>query len=167
MRSRTKALHKLLVASVLLALCSCMADTRHLAFVSVAQEGWAQTDTLNYSVAPLVGVGECGISLVVQTENYAYENIAIAVAISQDSTLLYHQRHYYNLEEGAPKNGIGRRCEYTFPMGNVTLCDTMATTIALTHQLCDSLLMGISKVGIRIEKPLHQSGEVEWMFDWH
>lgn len=144
-----------------------MADTRHLAFVSIAQEGWAQADTLNYTISPLAGVGECGISLVIQTESYAYENIAVVVGISQDSVLLYHKQHHYKLADGDPKNGIGHHCEYIFPVGNVTLCDTMPTTITLTHQLCEPLLVGISKVGVRIEKPLRRPGEVEWMLDWH
>lgn len=144
-----------------------MADTRHLDFVSIGDDGWAHTDTFIYAIAPLPGVGQSGISLLLHTDGYEYENIALDITVSQDCTLLHHEQHSYRLSDSGPKKGIGRRCDYTLPVGNFTLCDTLPTTITLTHRLDQLMLKGIREVGIRISEPLHRPGDPVWKVNWH
>lgn len=170
MSSRVKAtvLNISLSVSVLLAtLCSCMADTRYLAFAPVGADGWASTDTLTYSVVPLVGVKQGGVYLLLHTEGYRYGNIAIEVSIRQDTTLLYNGQHSYLLSDNDAKSGIGHRYDYVLPIANITLCDTLATNIILTQQLDQSLLPGIREVGIRIGDVMRQPSEPMWKVDWH
>ena len=170
MRSKAKA-HKILlilsVSTLLTALCSCIDDTRYLAFVSIDQNGWTHTDTLTYTIEPLGNVKRSGISLLLHTEGYAYENVALGITVEQDTTLLYHEQRSYLLKHQNPKNGIGRRCDYTLPIGNMELCDTLPTTISITQQLNQPSLKGIREVGIYISSPLHQPGEPVWKVDWH
>lgn len=156
----------LFVSVLLTALCSCMSDTRHLSFVPISHDGWVQTDTLIYTVAPMAEVGRNGISLLLHTEGYAYENIAFDITIKQDTALLHHERHNYLLRDNLPKNGIGPRCDYTLPVGNFILCDTLTTTITLIGQLDLPVLTGIREVGIRIASPMREPGEPVWRVNW-
>ena len=165
-RSKASALSLALCASVLLAtLGSCMADTRHLAFTHL-NDGWAHTDTLAYTIPPMSGVERSGIYLLLCTEGYSYGNLATTVTVKQDTTLLYHELREYILKDNGPKKGIGYRNDYTLPVDNVALCDTLPTTITLTQQLDQPLLTGIRGVGIRIASPMRQPDEPVWKFNW-
>ena len=148
-------------------LCGCMADTKHLSFNTVAQEGWSQADTLCCSIPPLRGVSKGGMSLLLQTEGYAYENIALDIVIQQDTTLLYHELRTYLLSYCLPKPGIGNQCYYTLPVGNISFCDTLPTTVTLVQQLDQPILQGIQKVGVRIGAPISEPGAPVWRVDWH
>ena len=154
------------VSGLLAALCGCMSDTRHLSFVSIEYDSWAQTDTLTYTIAPMVGEDRSGIFLLLHTEGYEYGNIAFDITIKQDTTLLYREQRSYLLESNRPHKGIGNRCDYTLPVGNFTLCDTLPTTITLTSQLDPPILTGIREVGIRIAAPMREPGEPVWRVDW-
>lgn len=166
MRSKANTSCLLLVAVLLAALCSCMDDARHLAFTVLKTKEWGQGDTLSYIIPPLEGTGCCGISLLLHTDGYEYENIAIDITIRQDSMLCYHDQRSYQLSADEPKEGIARRCYYTLPIDNVELCDTLPTVVTLTHQLDQPVLKGVDKVGVRIGKRMRQPGEVVWQVDW-
>ena len=165
-RSKASALNLALCASAILALSSCMADTQQLAFAHLEGEGWVRTDTLSYTLEPMSGVTESGISILLHTEKYEYGNIAFDITIMQDSALLYHKQHDYLLEECRPQKGIGHRNDYTLPVGNVTLCDTLPTIVTLTQQLDHPHLNGIRKVGIRVSAPMSKPGEPVWKANW-
>ena len=154
------------VLALLTALCSCMSDTRHLSFVPISHDGWVQTDTLTYTIAPMAGAGKSGISLLLHTEGYAYENIAFDITIKQDTTLLHHEQRNYLLGDNLPQSGIGTRCDYTLPVGNFILCDTLPTTITLTGQLDLPVLTGLREIGIRIAAPMCEPGEPVWRVNW-
>ena len=143
-----------------------MDDVRSLTFNPIPAEGWHHADTLTYTIAPLDIQGKSGISVLLHTEDYAYANIALDIAIAQD-TLLYSQRQEFTLDQCTPSKGIGRRYDYTLTITNIALCDTLPTTITLTHQLDTSPLCGIREVGIRINHLVHMPGEVVWKVDWH
>lgn len=155
------------VSVLLTTLCSCMADTRHLSFTSVSTDGWACTDTFTYCIAPLPGLKRGGVSLLLHTEGYQYENIAIDVTIRQDTSLIYHKHRNYLLSNSEAKKGIGHRSDYVFPIDNFTFCDTLPTTITIIQQLDQPVLMGIREVGIRIGGTVHQPGEPVWRVNWH
>lgn len=165
MTNGNKAL-TLLAVALLSALCSCMNDTRHLAFASIGHDGWAHTDTLTYTIDPLTGTSKSGVYLLLHTEGYAYGNIALDICIQQDTAMLYHEQRNYILAQGEPKDGIGRRCDYTLPVGNVVLCDTLPTTITLAQRLDQPILTGIRDMGIRIASPMREPGEPVWRVDW-
>lgn len=154
------------VSGLLAALCGCMSDTRHLSFVSIEHDSWTQTDTLTYTIAPMAGAGRSGIFLLLHTEGYEYGNIAFDITIKQDTTLLYHEQRSYLLENNRPKDGIGDRCDYTLPVGNFILCDTLPTTITLTGQLNQPILTGIREIGIRIASPMREPDEPIWRVNW-
>ena len=167
-RSKRSALAIFISVSALFTmLCSCIADTKYIAFTSIAQEGWLQGDTLCYTIPSLGGVGRGSVSLLLQTEGYAYENIALGITIQQDTTLLYHEERSYLLSNSQPKHGIGNQCSYTLSLGNVSFCDTLPTTITLVHHLDLPLLAGIRKVGVRLGTPVSEPGAPVWRVDWH
>lgn len=166
-RSKASALNLILCASVLLAtICSCMGDMRHAAFNNLGNEGWARTDTLTYTIEPINDVEEVGMFLQLCTEGYDYGNIAVNITIKQDSALLFCESRNYRLEQSLPKRGIGYRNDYTMPVGNITLCDTLPTTITITQQFDQPLLTGIRSIGILMKAPMRQPGEPVWHFDW-
>lgn len=167
MRSITKMRSMLYVSLLCATLCSCMTDTRHLAFIPIENYGWVRTDTLTFTFAPPNDMKQGGISLLLHTEDYSYENIALNITIRQDSSLLYHQQRTYLLDHSLPKKGIGHRCDYTLPVGNITFCDTLPVTLILTQCLDQFTLKGIREVGIRISPPMRQPGEPVWQADWH
>lgn len=166
MRSKAKALRTLLVSGLLAGLCGCMADTRFMAFVSLGQKGWTYSDTLNYVIPPLRGAGECGVSILLRTEGYGYGNIAVVVDAYQDSAQLYHKLHHYLLGGTLSVEGIGRRCDYTLPVSNLVLCDTLPTTITLVHRMEQTTLMGVREVGVRIGALVDESGKESWRVIW-
>ena len=162
---RSKVL-TLLVSAMLTALCSCMNDTRHLAFASIGGDGWGRTDTLTYTIAPLTGMNKGGVHLLLHTEGYAYTNIALDICIEQDTATLYHKQRTYLLEQCEPKKGIGHRCDYTLPVENIALCDTLPTTITITQEIDLPTLTGVREVGIRMTTPMRLPGEPVWRFNW-
>ena len=166
MRSRAKALHTFFVLGLIAGLCSCMADTRFVTFVPIGQKGWVCSDTLRCMIPPLRGVGGCRVSLLFHTEGYGYENFAVDVDICQDSVQLYRKQHHYLLGEIPSAKGIGRRCDYTLPVSNLVLCDTLPTTVTLVHQMELPALMGIREVGVCIGEPMHESAEEVWRVVW-
>lgn len=173
-KSRTRTLCLTLCVTILqVVLYGCMADTKHLVFASVNHSGWAHTDTLTYTITPLLKNNattpngcKSGISLLLHTQAYKYNNIALDITIRQDTCLLYHELRNYQLDNCQAKGGIGLRCDYTLPVDNITLCDTLPTTITLTQQLDQPLLLGIHKVGILIGAPTRKPGEPIWRVDW-
>ena len=166
MRSETKAPRLLSMLALLVALGGCMADTKYLSFASVEREGWEYDDTLTYIIPPLAGTRDGGVSLLLHTEGYGYENIAFDIVIRQDTLLLYREQRTYWLKEHPATDGIGRRYDYALPIGNIELCDTLPTTITLLHQIDQPILTGIREIGIRMSKPLRQAGEPVWRVDW-
>ena len=167
-RSKSSALAIFISVSALFTLlCSCIADTKYIAFTSIAQEGWSQADTLCYTIPSLGGVDRSSVSLLLQTEGYSYENIALDITIQQDTTLLYHELRSYLLCYSQPKRGIGNQCSYTLSVGNVSLCDTLPATITLVQQLDQPILSGIRKVGVRLGAPMSEPGAPVWKVDWH
>lgn len=169
MKNKTKALHPLIVSVLLTALCSCMADTQcvNTTFIPISQKGWKQTDTLEYTISPVKNANNCGISLLLHTEGYNYENIAFDITIQQDTILIYHEQCDYLLCENLPTEGFGRRCDYTLPVGNFTLCDTLPTTIMLIQRINQPLLKGVREIGVHISAPIRLPGEVIWNVDWN
>lgn len=158
--------HWLCLTALLHTMCGCMTDTRHLDFITINHEGWTHHDTLVYTIAPMVGIDRCGLQVLLHTEGYHYENIAMDIVVMQDTSLLYHEQRSYTLKHQQPQHGLGQRCDYTLPVGNIALNDTLSTTITLTQQLDQPALKGIREVGIRISPPLRQPGEPVWRADW-
>ena len=156
----------LIVSSVFTLLCSCMPDTRSLTFAPISADGWARTDTLICTIPPLEDAKESGVSLLLQTEGYAYANISLGITIWQDSSLLYNEQQDFLLSENNPKPGVGRRCDYTLPIENFVLCDTLPTIVALTQQFDLPVLTGIRRVGVRVGSPIRKSGEPIWRVAW-
>lgn len=166
MRNKAKTiLQRLTVSAILTTLYCCMADTRHLSFTSIGIEGWNEQDTLTYTITPLRIKGESGISILFHTEGYPYENLSIGITISQD-TLIYTQQLEILLNEHNKTKGIGQRYDYIIPVTNLTLCDTLSTSITLTHLLDKPTLTGIREVGILISKPICEKGETVWQVEW-
>ena len=156
-----------LVPAILATLCCCIEDTQYLRFSHIDTNGWEYGDTLIYHIAPSRVQGRSGINILLHTEGYKYQNIALNITITQDTTLLYNGQRSYTLDYNQPKNSIGRRCDYTLPIGNFVLCDTMPTTIALTHQINQHRLNGIREIGISIGTPLREPGEAMWRIEWN
>lgn len=154
------------VSAILAVMSSCMADTRYLTFLHIEHDGWSNTDTLTYTVSPLKGKENLGLTLLLHTEGYEYENVALEITIKQDTTLLYHEQHNYLLKQYLTKKGIGFRNDYTLPIGNIPQCDTIPTTIHLTHQLDQPILTGLREIGVCISSPIRQPGETVWKVNW-
>ena len=169
MRSKTKALYLLSVSVLLAVLFSCKADTQciHTTFIPISQKGWMQCDTLKYAMPPLKNTNNCDFSLLLHAEGYNYGNIALDITIQQDTTLVYHELRDYLLCENLPAEGFGRRCDYTLPVGNFVLCDTLPTIITLVHRIDQPMLKGVREVGVRVSAPIRQHGGVIWRVDWN
>ena len=148
------------------ALCSCMGDTRQLSFATPNATGWAMGDTLTWVIDTLKAKGESGIELLLQTDGYTYSNIALHICLMQDSTILYNAPMNIALSEATPTHGLAQRCDYTVPIGNIDLTDSTHTTIRMVHQMSDTLLKGISRIGFRIGSPARRPGEVVWQVEW-
>lgn len=161
-RSKIKVLTLL---SILTILIGCMGNTHYLAFEPVDVAGWSRCDTLIYTILPIERHSQMGISVLLNTEDYPYQNIALDITIAQD-TLLYHEQQEFTLSQCKPKSGIGRRCDYTLPITNITLCDTLPTTLTLTHQLEQPTLKGIREVGVSVGALISKPGDVIWQIEW-
>lgn len=166
MKNKAKAnMLRLIVSAIITNLCCCMADTNSLVFTPLKDNQWNHDDTLTFTIPPLGKEGENGISILIHTETYDYTNIAVNISISQD-TILYNHHHEFILNECSPIKGIGERYDYTLPVTNIPLCDTLPTTITLTQQLNQRSLSGVREVGILISSPFQQSEETTWKVKW-
>ena len=169
MKRKTKplALYKTLLTLLMLtALSSCMSDVNYTAFRTIDSSKWGQTDTLTYQADTLKMSGMHGVQLLLHTEEYPYANIALNIVIKQDTTLLFDTVAIYDLTAETRTHSFGYRNDYTLSVGNITLCDTLPTTIQLTHQMTDSQLRGIREVGILIGAPIGLPKETVWRVEW-
>lgn len=146
-------------------LCCCIEDTTHLEFVPIESCGWAYTDTLCYTMPPATEAGEHGVSVLLHTNNYIFQNLVLHVTIAQD-TLLHDAQHVYRLDECSPIRGIGRRCDYTLPIGNIVFNDSTPIHIALQHRMDTTTLPGIHAAGIHCGPHIPEPGEVIWQVKW-
>lgn len=160
--------YKTIIALLLPAvLCGCMEkDIHHLSFASIHTDGWKAGDTLTFTADTLQRSTKKGFELLLHTENYSFANIGFHISIEQDSCVLYSDSIHTKLEESSPAKGIARRCDYTIPITNLTLCDSTHTTIKLTHLMNEHTLKGIREIGIRIGSPVRHPGEVVWQVEW-
>lgn len=169
MKRKTKpfSLHKTILALLMLpAFGSCMGDVSYMAFRTIASGRWSQTDTLTCLDDTLDINGMHGMQLLLHTEDYPYANIALNIVIKQDTMLLLDTITTYDLTAESCVHGPGLRSDYTLPVGNVTFCDTLPTTIQLTHQMTDASLRGVREVGIRIGAPIGLPKETVWRVEW-
>ena len=153
-----------------LLLHGCMGDTSQLAFIPVSAEGWAAGDTLHCTLEPSLLAqpargGERGVYVLLHTDGYAYRNLALCIGIEQDTLLCDTVRTYW-LDECAMTRKIGSCCEYTLPVGNVAVNDTLPLNITLQHRMDTLRLAGIRAIGIRVASHIAQPGEVVWHVDW-
>ena len=151
---------------MLAALCSCMGNAGYMAFRPVTGKGWRSVDTLTYRVDTLDRGGSYGMRLLLHTDGYPYENIAMNIVVKQDTTTLLDTVASYDLTEEPATKGLGHRNDYILPVGNVTLCDTLPATVHVAHRMADTLLAGIREVGIGIEEPIRRSDETVWRVEW-
>ena len=169
MKRKTKpfSLHKTILALLMLsAISSCMSDVDYMAFRTIASGRWSQTDTLTCLDDTLDINGMHGMQLLLHTEDYPYANIALNIVIKQDSTLLLDTIATYDLTAESCTHSLGLRNDYTLPVGNITFCDTLPTSIQLTHQMTDASLRGVREVGIRIGAPIGLPKETVWRVEW-
>ena len=162
MKIKTKVSRLLFISVMFATLCGCMADTRYLSFTSIEKEGWKRADTLSFCIPPLEDIEDKDIYLLLHTEGYKYENIAIGFSVSQDSNNLYNKQFHYLLGDYSSIKGLGRRCDYKLPTNKFGLCDTIPATITLVHEMEESILSGIHRVGILIEEP----AKISWNANW-
>ena len=162
-----KTYKALVVTLFTVALCSCIEKGTHsLSFATIPPEGWEANDTLTFIADTLPRSTMKGFELLLHTENYRYANIGFHLSIEQDSIVLYSDSIHTMLEESNPARGIARRCDYTIPITNLTLCDSMHTTVRVTHLMSEHTLKGIREIGIRIGSPVRHPGEVVWQVEW-
>ena len=155
----------LVLLPLLTTLGGCMDNIHYLTFNSVDSNGWNRCDTQAYTIPPIKGYPQIGISVLINTENYPYKNIALDIAISQD-TILYHEQQEFTLTQCSPLLGFGRRCNYTLPITNITLCDTLSTHLILISQLEQPILTGIRQIGVSASSLIHKSGDTIWQVEW-
>ncbi len=149
------------------ALCSCIEKGTHsLSFATIPPDGWEANDTLTFIADTLPRSTKKGFELLLHTENYRYANIGFHVSIEQDSIVLYSDSIHTTLKESNPAGGIARRCDYTIPIGNLTLSDSTHTTVRVTHLMSEHTLKGIREIGIRIGSPVRHPDEAVWQVEW-
>ena len=166
-QNKPHSLHKTILTLLMLsALSSCMSDVSYTAFRTIDSSKWSQTDTLIYQTDTLEMSGMRGVQLLLHTEEYPYTNIALNIVIKQNTTLLLDTVALYDLTTEAKTHTFGCRNDYTLSVGNITLCDTLPTTIQLTHQMTDSTLRGIREAGILIGDPIGLPKETVWRVEW-
>lgn len=156
----------LLTLLMLTVFSSCMSDVSYTAFRTIDSGRWGQTDTLSYQADTLKMSGMHGVQLLLHTEGYPYANIALSIVIEQDTTLLLDTIAVYDLASEARTHRFGHLNDYTLSVGNITLCDTLPTTMHLTHKMIDNQLRGIREVGVQIGAPIGLSNETVWRVKW-
>ena len=169
MKSKIKPLalcKTLLTLLMLTAFSGCMSDVSYTAFHTIDSGRWNQADTLTYQTDTLKMGGLHGVQLLLHTEEYPYTNIALNIVIAQDTTLLLDTIAVYDLASEEQTHCLGSRYDYTLSVGNITLCDTLPTTILLTHKMIDNLLRGIREAGVQIGAPIGQPNETVWRVEW-
>lgn len=166
--SRLQKTYRVIVVTICtVALCSCIEKRTHcLSFATIPTDGWEASDTLTFTADTLQRSTKKGFELLLHTENYSYANIGFHVSIEQDSIVLYSDSIHTKLAESSSAKGIARRCDYTIPIANLTLCDSTHTTVRVTHLMSEHTLKGIREIGIRIGSPVRHPGEAVWQVEW-
>lgn len=139
---------------------ACDEQTVYHFYHSISPEGWDRNDTLRFPVDIkdsltqynlLVGIRNCN--------NYPYRNLSILLrCTSPDSTVLYNDTLQFFLanEKGDwTGKGIGLLYQTAFPIGSISIKEKGEYLFTLNQVLPDSLLPGISDVGIKLCRNPH------------
>ena len=156
--------HKLPLASiarcllgwVMLSLASCESGpTVFHAYHSFGQEAWARHDTVVFNVE--IPDSSVAYTLHIEARNsnhYRHSALPLALRLSEgDSTVLYTDTLplIFADDNGIwTGKGLGRLYQTETEAGNLTFRHTGMHRLRLTYLLPDSLLTGISDIGIRL-----------------
>lgn len=136
-------------------LCACGEQKLYHVYRAVPSRGWTKADTLVFPV--LVSDSGCRRALSIEvrhTNNYPYRNLNVSLTlVSPDSLPLSvpDTLHLTLANESGRWNGTGLGALYLFeqPVAeHPALPDSGLYQIKIAHCLPDSLLQGVSDVGI-------------------
>ena len=135
----------------------CSSHTTHRAYHSFAHEEWKMQDTISLNVTPTDSLADYTLDIEIRnSNNYPYEDLPISIICTEgDSLLLLNDTLLLNLadEYGRWKGkGIGGLYQTEYHAGKLHIMHAGRHCIRISHLLPDTLLKGISDIGIRIGK---------------
>ena len=152
-RLRNKLLPALMAATLCLAACD-KAPLQH-SYLTLPTEGWRKADTLCFPLHTGVPVSKAALQVEVRHSNgYPYRNLHLALSIEKpDSTLLLPTdtlRLMLTDNKGrfAGNGGVGTFYQSQSDSYPLALPDTGVYHVRLIHCMGDTLLRGVSDVGV-------------------
>ena len=152
----TRLAESMLLPVATLLLGACNGQTVYHSFQSLSDKGWLRQDTLNFEVA--VPDSFTTYRLFVEVRNqtdYPYLNLPLSIT-ERDTALQVLSTDTVQLMLATPQGhwtgqGWGGMYQTAFPAGRITLKEAGTYRFQIVYTLPDTLLKGISDVGIRID----------------
>lgn len=140
----------------MLSLASCNdVQTVFHAYHSFGQEVWARHDTVMFNIE--ISDSSVAYTLHIEARNsnhYRHSSLPLALRLSEgDSTVLHTDTLPFTFADDKGMwtgKGLGRLYQTETEAGDLTFTHTGMYRLCLTHLLPDSLLTGISDIGIRL-----------------
>lgn len=148
---------------MLCVLCACEQRTVCHTFRSLPSEGWRQGDTLHF---PVEVADSQGVLLdfhvgVRHGSNYPYRNLALRLrCVGPDSVVRYDDSLQVEVAKPAGTwkgKGWGGLYQLEVPAGKWRADSVGVYTVSIWHNLTDSVLVGVSDIGIRLTSVRHLS----------
>ncbi len=134
---------------------SCMPDGQRLhSYRPVPTQGWASGDTLTFHVNLEDSLATYQLTIGVRHhDKYPYRNVALAVELRGEQPLLNDTMVCFLNDENGHwmGEGYGGLYLYVLPSRRFTIPRSGTYYITVSHAMTDSLLHGLSDVGVRIE----------------
>lgn len=156
-RTLQQRLNNLFLVWMLLLFASCQEPIRYHSYQPVSSTGWDREDTLSYLFLSPLPNGDYEMQIGMRhIESYPYRDIWLGLRTNWEGDSLYHTDtlHLYLADERGDWYGTGMGGVVQFAQKeSVTwsLRDSISKpVIQIFHLMNDSVLKGISDVGIRL-----------------
>lgn len=146
-------MNKYFLLILLCLLLACENNTLYHSFHPVDSAGWKKNDTLIYTIPSTVFANHPQFEIGIRhKDSYPYRDIWLSISHSGKTDTI----HLYmaNVNGSWKGHGIGENRQYSEELTDVSLNDATdsLSVIKLVHIMQDSILNGISDIGIHIKE---------------
>ncbi|MBQ7210616.1 MAG: gliding motility lipoprotein GldH [Paludibacteraceae bacterium] len=150
----SKSLRLILFCSVACIFIACDSETLYSGSVSLPLSGWHADSALNFNFAVSDTISPCNVIISVRhTNNYPYQNMWLIVDNSLQNKV--DTIEFYLADQRGVWLGSGNSRLREMPilfLENYQFADTAMQHISIRHAMRDTLLRGVSDIGVRIER---------------
>lgn len=150
-------LHTFFAICLLSLLYGCNEHTVYHSFQSLSKDGWKKSDTLFFYVDVPDSLEHYDLNIQVRNRSdYPYQNLSLTIVHNLQDTCCWKKENLtcrLTNEDGQwSGNGWGAFFQNSYDLSQLVTLQSGIHTIKIAHGMKDSILIGVSDVGVRIDR---------------